>query len=64
MFRNFKSSIKVEDGVSIKLLRNIDQIDGLCNGTRLFINGLYTNIIGVIVIREDNLNTKDEFGSI
>ena len=37
--------IKLKVGVPIMLLRNIDQANGLCNGTRLQVNDLEKNVI-------------------
>jgi len=42
--------IKLKVGVPIMLLRNIDQANGLCNGTRLQVNHLSKNIISCTVI--------------
>jgi len=47
--------IKLKVGVPIMLLRNIDQANGLCNGTRLQVNHLSKNIISCKVIQEKTL---------
>ena len=38
--------VKLKVGVPIMLLRNIDQANGLCNGTRLQVTHLGKNVIG------------------
>jgi ATP-dependent DNA helicase PIF1 len=53
---NHKLILKVE--VSVMLLRNIDVSSGLCNGTRLIVNHLGTNIIGVVVVTGTNIGDK------
>jgi len=42
--------VKLKVGVPIMLLRNIDQANGLCNGTRLRVTHLGKNVIGAKVI--------------
>jgi len=42
-------------GVPIMLLRNIDQANGLCNGTRLQVNDLGKNVISATVITGKNV---------
>ncbi|KAF1882166.1 hypothetical protein Lal_00038810 [Lupinus albus] len=37
--------IKLKVGTPIMLLRNLDQTEGLCNGTRMIVNRLATNVI-------------------
>ncbi|XP_004501122.1 uncharacterized protein, partial [Cicer arietinum] len=50
--------LRLKIGVPVMLLRNIDQANGLCNGTRLLINELCTNIIGATVITGKNIGDK------
>jgi ATP-dependent DNA helicase PIF1 len=50
---NHRLTLKV--GVPIMLLRNIDQADGLCNGTRLQVTDLGKNIITAKFITGDNI---------
>ena len=40
----------LKKGVPIMHLRNIDQSLGLCNGTRLILQELRNNVIGVVVV--------------
>ena len=40
--------IKLKVGVPIMLLRNIDQANGLCNGTMLQVNDLRKNVISAM----------------
>jgi len=47
--------IKLKVGVPIMLLRNIDQANGLCNGTRLQVNDLGKNVISATVITGKNV---------
>jgi len=47
--------IKLKVGVPIMLLRNIDQANGLCNGTRLQVIHLGKNVMGVKVITGKNI---------
>jgi len=42
-------SVKLKVGVPIMLLKNIDQANGLCNGTRLQVIYLGKNVIGAKV---------------
>ncbi|XP_016185916.1 uncharacterized protein LOC107627602 [Arachis ipaensis] len=53
---NHKLTLK--PGVAVILLRNIDQILGLCNGTRLIVNELSSNVIGVTVVTDRNIGDK------
>ncbi|XP_058729905.1 uncharacterized protein LOC131601957 [Vicia villosa] len=50
--------LRLKIGVPVMLLRNIDQSNGLCNGTRLLINELCHNIIGATVITGKNIGDK------
>ena len=50
--------IKLKGGVTIMLLRNIDQANGLCNGTRLQVNDLGKNVISATVIIGKNVGDK------
>jgi len=43
-------SLELKTGVPIILLRNIEQANGLCNGTRLQVNELGKNVIGATMI--------------
>jgi len=45
-------------GVPVMLLRNIDQANGLCNGTRLQVNDLGKNVISATVITGKNVGDK------
>jgi len=47
--------LRLKIGVPFMLLRNIDQVNGLCNGTRLLINELCPDIIGATVITGKNI---------
>jgi len=40
------------------LLRNIDQANGLCNGTKLQVNELGKNVIGATIITGKNIGHK------
>ncbi|XP_057734116.1 uncharacterized protein LOC130949406 [Arachis stenosperma] len=53
---NHKLTLKAR--VAVMLLRNIDQISGLYNGTRLIINELGSNIIGATVVTVRNIRDK------
>ena len=53
---NHKLKLKV--GTPIMLLRNLDQTDGLCNGTRLIITKLGSNVIEAEVITGPNLGNR------
>jgi len=50
--------IKLKVGVPIMLLRNIDQANGFCNGTRLQVNDLGKNVISTTVITGKNVGDK------
>ncbi|KAJ1701083.1 hypothetical protein LUZ63_000862 [Rhynchospora breviuscula] len=43
-----KLSLKI--GVPVMLLRNMDQVNGLCNGTRMIITNLGTRVLGARII--------------
>ncbi|XP_022032739.1 uncharacterized protein LOC110933844 [Helianthus annuus] len=45
-------------GVPVMLLRNIDQQNGLCNGTRLQIKRLYNRVIEAEIISGGNIGTR------
>ncbi|XP_021991785.1 ATP-dependent DNA helicase pif1-like [Helianthus annuus] len=45
-------------GVSVMLLRNIDQQNGLCNSTRLRITKLYKHVIEAEIISGGNIGTR------
>ncbi|XP_020999382.2 uncharacterized protein LOC110281456 [Arachis duranensis] len=53
---NHKLTLK--PGVAVMLLRNIDQTSGLCNGTRLIVNILDSNVIGAAVVTGRNIGNK------
>ncbi|XP_016192395.1 uncharacterized protein LOC107633269 [Arachis ipaensis] len=53
---NHKLTLK--PGVTVMLLRNINQTSGLCNGTRLIVNELGSNIIGAMVVTGGNIGDK------
>ncbi|XP_057719868.1 uncharacterized protein LOC130934299 [Arachis stenosperma] len=53
---NHKLTLK--SGVAIMLMRNIDQTSGLCNGTRLIVNKLGSNVIGAMVVTGRNIGDK------
>ncbi|XP_020972585.1 uncharacterized protein LOC107627278 [Arachis ipaensis] len=53
---NHKLTLK--SGVAVMLLRNINQTSSLCNGTRLIVNELGSNIIGVMVVTGRNIGDK------
>nr|XP_043612651.1 ATP-dependent DNA helicase PIF1-like [Erigeron canadensis] len=48
----------LKEGVSVMLLRNIDQSNGLCNGTRLRVTRLGKNVIEAEVISGNNIGYK------
>ncbi|XP_057747753.1 uncharacterized protein LOC130966949 [Arachis stenosperma] len=51
-------SLKLKIGVPIILLRNIDPAGGLCNGTRLVVRDLGTNVIGANIVSGSNVGDK------
>ncbi|XP_035837386.1 ATP-dependent DNA helicase pif1-like [Helianthus annuus] len=53
---NHKLVLKV--GVPVMLLRNIDQKNGLCNGTRLKVTKLYNRVIEAEIISGANIGTR------
>ncbi|XP_057730151.1 uncharacterized protein LOC130945457 [Arachis stenosperma] len=53
---NHKLTLK--PGVAVMLLRNIDQTSSLCNGTRLIVNELSSNVIGATVVTGRNIGDK------
>ncbi|KAL3025163.1 hypothetical protein AAZX31_04G165700 [Glycine max] len=53
---NHKLRIKI--GTPIILLRNLDQEDGLCNGTRLIVTKLGTNVVEAEVITGPNVGHR------
>ncbi|XP_015952698.1 uncharacterized protein LOC107477229 [Arachis duranensis] len=53
---NHKLTLK--PGVAVMLLQNIDQTSSLCNGTRLIVNKLGSNVIGATVVTGRNIRDK------
>ncbi|KAG4969719.1 hypothetical protein AAZX31_13G045300 [Glycine max] len=53
---NHKLRIKV--GTPIILLRSLDQANGLCNGTRLIVTRLGTNVVEAKIITEPNIGHR------
>ncbi|XP_052109214.1 uncharacterized protein LOC110274798 [Arachis duranensis] len=53
---NHKLTLK--SGVAVMLLQNIDQTSGLCNGTRLIVNKLGSNVIRATVVTGRNIGDK------
>ncbi|XP_022014727.1 uncharacterized protein LOC110914228 [Helianthus annuus] len=53
---NHRLALKV--GVPVMLLRNIDQQNGLCNGTRLQIKKMYNRVIEAEIISGGNIGTR------
>ncbi|XP_057720182.1 uncharacterized protein LOC130934650 [Arachis stenosperma] len=51
-------SLKLKIGVPIILLRNVDPAGGLCNGTRLVVRDLGTNVIGADIVSGSNVGDK------
>ncbi|XP_057734374.1 uncharacterized protein LOC130949751 [Arachis stenosperma] len=51
-------SVKLKKGVPIILLRNIDPTNGLCNGTRLIIKDLGSNMIAAEVVSGSNIGDQ------
>ncbi|XP_035830063.1 uncharacterized protein LOC110944792 [Helianthus annuus] len=54
----YLSSDILKVGVPVMLLRNIDQQNGLCNGTRLRITKLYKHVIEAEIISGGNIGTR------
>ncbi|KAL7103935.1 hypothetical protein ACP275_08G211800 [Erythranthe tilingii] len=50
--------LKLKEGVSVMLLRNIDQSSGLCNGTRLSITRLGNRVLEAKIISGTNIGHK------
>ncbi|XP_057730010.1 uncharacterized protein LOC130945295 [Arachis stenosperma] len=50
--------LKLKKCAPIILLRNIDQANGLCNGTRLIVQDLGDNIIGAAIVSGSNIGVK------
>jgi len=57
-YGNPNHCVKLKVGVPIMLLRNIDQANGLCNGTRLQVTHLGKNVIGAKVITGKNIGDQ------
>ncbi|RZB71091.1 hypothetical protein D0Y65_035851 [Glycine soja] len=53
---NHKLRIKV--GTPIILLQSLDQANGLCNGTRLIVTRLGTNVVEAKIITEPNIGHR------
>ncbi|XP_015937137.3 uncharacterized protein LOC107462960 [Arachis duranensis] len=51
-------SLKLKKCVPIILLRNIDPAGGLCNGTRLIVRDLGTNVIGAEIVSGSHIGDK------
>ncbi|XP_025703556.1 uncharacterized protein [Arachis hypogaea] len=51
-------SVKLKKGVPIILLRNIDPTSGLCNGTRLIVKDLGSNVIAAEVVSGSNIGDQ------
>ncbi|KAH1137423.1 hypothetical protein GYH30_027426 [Glycine max] len=51
-------SIKLKIGSPIMLLRNLDQTQGLCNGTRLIVTRLANHVIAAEIISGKNIGHK------
>jgi len=50
--------LKVEKGAPLMLLRNIDPIYGLCNGTQLLCRGLFKNMLDVEILTGSNVGKR------
>ncbi|XP_057747737.1 uncharacterized protein LOC130966935, partial [Arachis stenosperma] len=51
-------SLKLKIGMPIILLRNVDPVGGLYNGTRLVVRDLGTNVIGADIVSGSNIGDK------
>ncbi|XP_015957461.1 uncharacterized protein LOC107481681 [Arachis duranensis] len=51
-------SLKLKKSVPIILLRNIDPASGLCNGTRLIVRDIGTNMIGAEIVSGSHIGDK------
>jgi len=51
-------SITLKVGTPIMLLRNLDQSEGLCNGSRLIVTRLAKHVISAKIITEKNKGTE------
>ena len=49
--------IKLKVGTPIMLLRNIDQAEGLCNGTRLVVTRLANHVLEAKIMSGKNIGT-------
>lgn len=50
-------SIKLKSGTPIMLIRNIDQAEGLCNGTRVTITRLANQVIKAKIIASKSIGS-------
>lgn len=57
-FEILNHALKLKAGVSIILMRNIDEATDQCNGTRLLVNDLRNNIIFIIILTGTNIRNK------
>lgn len=54
-------NIRLKVGALLMLLRNIDQISGLCDGTRLVVNHLSIRVIEATIISGSNALSKKKY---